>query len=187
MDLFEFSFLFAENLAERLNSGGSVMVSLCDVDFSKYFGSLQISPIENYEALQPFQPSQVMKNNALKRKAPATIKTVPVKTPRTATQSMSQSFAPKYTTSQEKTQMFVDCMFEGEKAFMCTVCAYKTKVNSNIHRHVRKNHGENLPSFKCTSCDFSTPERSKLKGHYMKVHTLAEAIAKIAADSSVAE
>ena len=87
--------------------------------------------------------------------------------------------APK---SAPITQLFAECFIEGQKAFMCIICAYKTNVNSNIYRHARTKHGDKLPSYKCTSCDFSSPEKNKLKNHYMMVHNLDEVLSKMATD-----
>ena len=83
-----------------------------------------------------------------------------------------------------KTQMFVEAIVDGQRTYMCTLCAYKTTYNSSIHSHGRRAHGDNFPSFSCRTCDFSTPEKKRLKSHYMRVHNLDEIIAKGAVDIS---
>ena len=83
-----------------------------------------------------------------------------------------------------KTQMFAEVMLDGEKSFMCVKCTYKTKVNSNIHKHYRLKHSDNLPLYRCKSCQFSSAEKSLLKKHYMNTHQMAESIAKFAVDAT---
>ena len=34
-------------------------------------------------------------------------------------------------------QMFASCIFDGQKMFLCALCSYKTKHNSDMHKHVR--------------------------------------------------
>ena len=98
--------------------------------------------------------------------------------------STSASNGANGVSPQPKTQMFAECMINGQKTYMCTLCTYKTTYNSAIHRHGRSAHGDNLPSYKCSTCDFSTPEKAKLKHHYMKLHNLGEVIAKAAVDAT---
>ena len=91
-----------------------------------------------------------------------------------------------YTSNQAKPtkQMFVSCVLDGAKTYMCTMCTYRTNDNSNMHKHTRGRHGDHLPSYKCSTCDFATPDKPKLKNHYMKVHSLGDMIAKAAVDAT---
>ena len=36
-----------------------------------------------------------------------------------------------------KKQMFAACVFDGQKMFLCALCSYKTKNNSDMHKHQR--------------------------------------------------
>ena len=108
--------------------------------------------------------------------------------------NFSGSLAPKTDSDvgasagmQPKTQMFAECVINGQKTYMCTLCTYKTTYNSAIHRHGRSAHGENLPSYKCGSCNFASPEKSRLKNHYMKSHNLTEVVAKGAVEATPLE
>ena len=68
---------------------------------------------------------------------------------------------------------------------MCALCTYKTKKSSDIQRHCRGKHGDNLPQLKCSCCDFSTADKSKLRNHFVKIHGLSDMIAKVAVDATV--
>ena len=84
----------------------------------------------------------------------------------------------------EQNDHFAECFVNGDKFFMCTLCAYKSNLKGNILRHLAVKHSDNPPVFKCSSCSSSFKEKSKLKGHYMKAHNLQEHVAKASADAS---
>ena len=143
-------------------------------------GSVTISPrkVNNIQLLIPKAPLTQMKRPvSVTPKAPQ-----PKKMGYLGGQAVQTSLEP--TNVSPKKQLWASCVLDGQKMFMCALCVYKTKNNSDIHRHCRTKHPQSMPCFKCRSCDFSTADRLKLKNHYMKSHNLDEMIAKAAVDAT---
>ena len=201
MDSYQFSLSVSENFFARIETQGLAEFDFVDkmrvnfglVNTEDIIGSMQVlRTVAQHQSLEIESPSLKTPITGVKRQLNGlgmqlSQKPKASKTPQQLKPSMANYSTQKIAPPQQsarKTQMFAECIIEGENTFMCTVCAYKTKINSNIHRHVRSKHGENLPNYKCTSCEYLTAEKAKLKSHYMKSHNLAETIAKMAADAS---
>ncbi|XP_075244446.1 uncharacterized protein LOC142338543 [Convolutriloba macropyga] len=86
---------------------------------------------------------------------------------------------------EQQPQLWAVCHLNNVRTFMCALCTYKTKKSSDIQRHCRGKHGDNLPQLKCSCCDFSTADKSKLRNHFVKIHGLSDMIAKVAVDATV--
>ena len=150
MDSFQFSLFLPEMLLSKIETSDSVDMNLkkCRLSFGdaaelpgdeNQTGKLRISRICSSLPQGPIfikDESNVSKAG-LKRSQPTVppVKTsfkrqAPVAADQVAPKSASIASAPK-------TQMFAECIIDGERMFVCVKCAYTTKVNSNIHKHYR--------------------------------------------------
>ena len=205
MDAFEVSLTLNDLYSNKLTCFSSLRFKLLDFEESSSLNSVGSENIAGFFSITSTKLEndsnflQVKKEpqasmhfaslpNNLKRPLPSnqkTIKNIQPAKRKTFEQSANpgNSNSPNETAVAKK-QLWASCVLDNVKMFMCALCAYKTKNNSDIHRHCRTKHPETLPQYRCSSCDFSTADKLKLKNHYMKSHNLAEIIAAAAVEAT---
>ena len=67
--------------------------------------------------------------------------------------------------------LMLDLIEEGnEKCWACKVCTYRTKVRSNLIKHIQRRHCSTR--FNCHLCTNSLGAEADRKEHYKRVHSL---------------